>query len=363
MVSDLMNALLSPKHSLRHKRTHSKTTTRTSVGKEASLGESSGSEMTDPCGSVSNHELVRALSDGSLTNTSTGTVVEFVNDGDDAAGTASNKAEDSKTTATTNPIKHNGLAGPPPSDDPNRRCLSDVFCQTSFSDLLDKPIRRYRHHHKQSCRCRPLKSSRTHTKHCRRHHVCSHHAECCPTQGGLGHVCASEKTCRSVWLTSSTSDHSLSSLSSSTSTLSETSTMRTSSVLSNDATTFRPPQHFCASISPFGGESVSSFGKSDTYREDSALVGILSGRSPISTERLFRSAENNFQPLTGETTNCDFSLFEALASDKSATTSLDNFPEKSASQFAEEVNSDMFRSSKFRIVHSQGVINCNCPFR
>lgn len=246
--SDLMNALLSPKHSVRYKKTSTPKSSKKNSSSDINNNENNQAEF------------LRTMSDGSLT-TSTTTVVEFINDDDECK---ENDGKDQKNVAVDS------------KETSERRFLSDVFCQ---ANLPEKPPRRYKHY-KHSCRCRQMKSRQN--RHCRHH--CAHHLDqCCPPKSG------------NIWLTSSTSDHSLSSLSSSTSTLSESSTLRTSTGL--DFTTLGPQQQqqFVASISPFGDATIPT--DADTggalYKERN-LLDLIAGRSPISAERLFKSAENNF---------------------------------------------------------------------
>lgn len=284
VASELMNALLSPKHSVRFKKSKKQTDFESPRKDSSNFGN----------GQL---EFLRALSDGSLTN-STATVVEFIND-EDGEKESGQKQNCNGKNETEEKCPDNSS-----QNVYNQRCLSDVFCQTNFPEVPEKPPRKYKHH-KHSCRCRPLKS-RSHNRHCRHHHSCSHYVDCCPSSQNLPFMSANERTCANVWLTSSTSDHSLSSLSSSTSTLSESSTLRTSSVLSNDTSR---PQNIRPSISPFG-DSIPHFNETDInlFKEDS-FTEIIAGRSPISTERLFKSAENSFPTLL-DGNNTDFVLFD-----------------------------------------------------
>lgn len=318
-TSGLVEALLSPQHSTKYSKIKSCSCC-VRDDNEISGKIDKDEATTNVHGSL--HELVRALSDGSLTNTSTTTVIEYETHQKDGANlNGENKAE---------------LAPP-------IRSLSDVFVQTSFSEASKSstsqnadigtetapPFAPRRYKHKHSCRCRinATKSRRQHCNAVHRHHgsSCSHHHH----HHDQHNCCTSTQMQHKMWLTSSTSEHSLSSLSSSTSTLSEASTMRSSSVLSNDATTggmgtagtsilATSALHnmLSASISPFGDNSSTQSQHSDEMLLPKEAAELLAsfGRSPICTERLFASnAENSYN-------NCQTS---GSSTCQSATTSND----------------------------------------
>lgn len=350
--SDLMNALLSPQHSLRYKKSkHEYASKKHTLSPEHSVRTA---DLGAPFSSFERCEFIRALSDGSLTNTSTATVVEFINED------SSNGADGEplpKVVSGANIGPSNGALKQANSSGAellgrNEKCLSDVFCQTTFEDAPERPARRYKNH-KYSCRCRHLKSARAHQGqnrgHCRHRH-CAHHNECCSTATPAAAYFGGDdmnrgSNCRNVWLTSSTSDHSLSS---STSTLSEASTMRTSSTLSNDVAHCKAAavgHHLCSTsstISPFGEPLVRFPGDNDGgfYSSNTdTLAELLSGRSPISTERLFKSAQNNFPPPL---------VSEAESSSEFITSAFDQVQVKSSStplaSIFQELGADMYLS-------------------
>lgn len=332
--SDLMNALLSPQHSFRYKKSKN-----SSKKLSPEHVDSTNLDLSLAFSSFEKCEFIRAMSDGSLTNTSTATVVEFINE-DSSNGDGQLKGLESRSNAST--LK-GCVNGPELLNSGNSKCLLDVFCQTNFEDAPERPARRYKNH-KYSCRCRHLKARSGHgpNRHCRHRHCAHQHCDCPSAQVGAACFPTDDlrAASRNVWLTSSTSDHSLSSLSSSTSTLSEASTMRTSSTLSNDVSHCKVPHLFTtSSMSPFG-EPLVRFPDTDTgfYSASDTFAELLSGRSPISTERLFKSAENNFPPppLAEPEDNSEITAFEQVHL-KSSTTPLANL--------FQELGTDMFLST------------------
>ena len=368
-ASDLMNALLSPQHSLRYKKSrHDAALKKHAISPEHSANL--GDHDPVPFSSFERCEFIRALSDGSLTNTSTATVVEFINEDSsngDGAPVGSNLLMDDAGSGGCGGVKsgNGGKQHQQPNisngseslrSAVNQKCLSDVFCQTTFEDAPERPARRYKNH-KYSCRCRHLKATRAHqgqSRHCRHRHCSAHHGECCSSVAApaaayfagndiLRQAAVSSRN--NVWLTSSTSDHSLSS---STSTLSEASTMRTSSTLSNDVSNCKTAAaaalgHLCSTstMSPFGEPLVRFPHDNDGgfySNTDTTLAEILSGRSPISTERLFKSAENNFPPplVEAESASEFGSAFDPVQQLKSSSTPLANI--------FQELDTDVFLS-------------------
>lgn len=280
VTSDLINALLSPKHNSKFKSRNVFMNNKDSEHTEAQVVIS---------------ELVRAMSDGSITNTSATTVLEF---NPDEGNEINSEGIDSHGDAgSSHNIQGSEVATDSKSNSTKQRCLSDVFVQTSFKETLERPSRKYKHN-KHSCRCRHKYRTANNCKQMHYHHQCS----CCtrPLQNHVSQYMTEDvRICHNNnnWLTSSTSEHSLSSLSSSNSTLSEASTMRTSSVLSNDPVAKIPFFLCSASISPFGEPLSQHSADTDvtSFKENFSLTqsDLISGRSTISSERLFRSAENS----------------------------------------------------------------------
>ena len=302
--SDLMNALLSPQHSFRCNQ-HKK--------QNVSNKLNSAYSPKSVCNVFEHNEFIRALSDGSLTNTSAATIIEYIND-DSSNGDDSNKPINSETVI--NEATKANVSNLMDSI-PNEKDVSDVFCQTNFDETFERPSpHRYKNH---KCRYRHVGKQRNH-RHCQQQrHNCAdmHHSACCCAAQMVTYFGAEDvRTSKNfAWLTSSTSDHSLSSLSSSTSTLSEASTFRTSSSVSNETHVnhVKPLLHQCtSSMSPFG-ETHSHFNSVD---HQSFYSGVdTPGRSPISSEKLFKSAENNFQSLVNpEVQNGKFIAFKSLQS-------------------------------------------------
>ena len=284
-ISNLTNALLSPKHSVRFKK--SDFDLRTSATEKSKNGKEAIDNLLNEMNSF---ELIRVMSDSSLTNTTSATtVVEYIHD---------DQIDNSKSQRNSNDTASVNLKGMFEMYVLSRHLsgifflYADVFCQTSFKNSPEKFSRRCKH---KQCRCRTLRY-RNHRKDCRHQYACTLHNEFCTSSATNPLFLATEKKCSNVWLTSSTSDHSLSSLSSSNSTLSETpSAMRTANEM---ITSNIPLKNHLSPMNLWASPLVTKFSRLSTDDIGNGKKELLENtmqpdRSTISSEKLFKSALSN----------------------------------------------------------------------